>query len=244
VDAIQLVVFDMAGTTVRDRGEVQDCFLAAAERTGLRAAPERVNSMMGWSKRRVFEVLWGEQLDPSSAAYDASVAVSYRDFCERLEDYYRQQPVEPTEGCLELFAWLRERGVAIALTTGFYREVTDIILQRLGWDRGLDADYVGRAESLIQVSVTPSEIYRNEGRPAPYLLQKAMYKLGLRDPQTVIKIGDTPADLAAGRNAHCRYSWGVTNGSHSREQLAACKQDGLFDSLVTVQERLRELLAA
>ncbi|MFM7218614.1 MAG: hypothetical protein ACKO21_00060 [Nodosilinea sp.] len=32
---------------------------------------------------------------------------SYRDFRTMLETHYRTQPVEPTEGCLALFAWLR-----------------------------------------------------------------------------------------------------------------------------------------
>ena len=240
---IQVVVFDMAGTTVRDRHEVQACFLRAAAQTGLVTTPERVNTMMGWSKRRVFEVLWGEQLGAEAPEFTAQVDQSYADFCQRLEAHYREQPVEPTEGCLELFDWLRARGIAIALTTGFYRQVTDIILQRLGWDVGLNADYVGQPDSPIQVSVTPSEIYNQEGRPAPYLIQKALYKLGLVDPQTAIKIGDTPVDLAAGFQAHCRYSWGVTNGSHRREQLAACPHHGLFDSLTAVQAQLAELLA-
>ena len=39
---IELVVFDMAGTTVQDRHEVEMCFLEAASHTGLSVTPERV----------------------------------------------------------------------------------------------------------------------------------------------------------------------------------------------------------
>jgi phosphonatase-like hydrolase len=238
---IQLVAFDMAGTTVRDRGEVQDCFMAAAEETGLQADSARVNAMMGWSKRRVFETLWQDQIGDTQPDYEAQVERSFQAFRDRLETHYRTQPVEPTEGCLETFAWLKSQGILIALTTGFYRQVTDIILQRLGWDAGLNADYVGSSDSIIQVSVTPSEIYNNEGRPAPYLIQKAMYKLGVKDPQRVVAIGDTPSDLAAGINAHCFWSLGVTTGSHTRAELETHPHHGLLDSMTELPARLSSL---
>ena len=44
---IKLIVFDMAGTTVRDENEVLHCFFEAANQTGLVADAEKVNAMMG-----------------------------------------------------------------------------------------------------------------------------------------------------------------------------------------------------
>lgn len=237
---IQLVVFDMSGTTIKDQGEVHDCFLAVAEAMGLTADAAQVNAMMGWSKRKVFETLWQAQLGADHPDYAAKVESSFQQFRDRLEAYYRTQAIEPTEGCLETFAWLQSKGIAIALNTGFYRVVTDIILQRLGWDAGLNADYIGSADSTIQASVTPSEIHNSEGRPAPYMIQKAMYKLGVKDPQAVVAIGDTPSDLAAGINAHCRYALGITTGSHTRAELETHPNHGLLDSLTELQALLAE----
>jgi phosphonatase-like hydrolase len=235
---IKLIAFDMAGTTVRDENEVLDCFFAAAQQTGLRATADRVNAMMGLPKRVVFETLWADQIGADNSDYEAQVSASYDRFRAVLENHYHTQPVQPTEGCLELFAWARSQGIAIALTTGFYRTVTDIILQRLGWDRGLNEQYIGSETSLIQISVTPSEIYGNEGRPAPFMIQKAMYRLGIADPQTVVTIGDTPSDLAAGRHAGCRYVCGVANGTHTAAALAEYSHDGLFASLIDFQHQL------
>ncbi len=229
--AIQLVVFDMAGTTVRDDNEVLHCFLEAAAATGLAVGATEVNPMMGWPKKRVFQTLWQRQLGPDHADYEAKVEQAFGKFKILLEDHYRTQPVEPTEGCLEIFAWLRSRQIKIALNTGFYREVTNIILQRLGWDQGLNQDYLGSEDSLIQASITPSEIYNHEGRPAPYMIQKAMYQLGIRDPQAVAVLGDTPADLEAGFNAHSGLILGVTNGTHSAAELQPYPQQGLLGSL-------------
>lgn len=235
---IQLVVFDMAGTTVQDQREVEACFMAAADKTGLVADAAQVNAMMGLPKRRVFETLWDQQLGQRD---EAQIEQSYQIFREILETHYQTQPVVPTAHCLEVFDWLHSQGIAIGLNTGFYRQVTDIILQRLGWDQGLDHDCVGTPDSPIQVSITPSEIYGQEGRPAPYMIQKAMYKLGITDPQRVVAVGDTPVDLAAGMNAHCGLVLGVTNGTHTQAELAQHPHHGLLDSLAALPPRLQNL---
>jgi phosphonatase-like hydrolase len=241
MNGIKLIAFDMAGTTVKDDHEVEKCFMQAAAKTGLQAPRDRVIAMMGISKKLVFQTLWAEQIDKEDPSYASNVETSFIEFKQILENHYRTQPVELTEGCLELFDWLRSQQIKIALTTGFYREVTDIILNRLGWDRGLNANYIGTDDSLIQASITPSEIYNQEGRPAPYMIQKAMYLLEITDPKQVVCIGDTPSDLAAGRNAGCLYTFGVTNGTHTEEQLAAYPHDGLVASLAEFQSKLVSL---
>ncbi len=235
--SLELVVLDMAGTTVRDRHEVEACFAQAAAATGLRASAARILAVQGQAKRFVFETLWREQLG-DAAAVPARVEHSYQVFRDVLEAHYRTQPVVPTAGCPELFAFLRSRGIRIALTTGFYRGVTDLILQRLGWDAGLDAQRRGGAGSVIDLSIASDEVAA--GRPAPLMIQKAMHAFGLTDPQRVYNVGDTPSDLESGRRAGCARSLGVANGTHTRAQLAACPNDGLFASLTELTQFLAE----
>lgn len=235
---VQLVVFDMAGTTVKDENEVQACFFTAAECTGLDVESDRLNAMMGWAKKQVFQTLWQEQIGADHPDHATKVEGSYTKFKEVLEHHYQTQSVQPTEGCLDLFDWLNSQKIKIALNTGFYREVTHIILNRLGWDQGLDENYVGSEASRIQASVTPSEIYNNEGRPAPYMIQKAMYLLGVKDPKTVIAIGDTPSDLEAGINANCLLALGATNGTHTQAQLESYPNHGLLSSLSELKEKI------
>ena len=122
----ELVVFDMAGTTIHDSDEVSACFLAASAETGLQVTPEKILAMMGWSKRLVFNTLWTESLGSGHPELEARTDTSYAAFRRILEDHYETQPVRPAEGCLECFQWLRDREIKIALTTGFYRKVTDI----------------------------------------------------------------------------------------------------------------------
>ena len=92
-----LVCFDMAGTTVRDGGEVGRCMLEASLATGIETTREKILPMMGWSKRQVFETLWTQQMRPQHPDYRARVEASYRHFRNLLEHFFETQPVQPTE---------------------------------------------------------------------------------------------------------------------------------------------------
>jgi phosphonatase-like hydrolase len=218
---VALVCFDMAGTTVRDVGEVRHCFDAAARETGLMASPERLLELMGRSKRLVFEILWSEELGEGHAELTQRVDTSYAAFRRILEHHYETTLVEPSEGCLECFDWLRSAGIPFCLTTGFYRKVTDIILRRLEWEI---------------LSIASDEVPK--GRPAPYLIHRGMALTGAEDVRKVVTIGDTPSDLRAGRNAGCGWTLGITSGTHTREQLSALPNDGLIHTLAEVKDLL------
>ena len=234
--SFRLAVFDMAGTTVTDRNEVRECFIQAAHNTGLQYTLEQYQPLRGLSKREVFVRLWTDQLGNQSVDLASRIETSFAEFRRVLEDYYRTAPVAPTEGCLECFEWLRRQGIAIGLTTGFYREVANIILSRLDWDKGLDSRYAGTPDTIIQASVTSDEV--TNGRPAPDMIRRVMELTGVDAPHSVVKIGDTPVDLEEGRNAGCGLTLAVTNGSHSVKQLQGCSNDGLLGSLHELKQYL------
>ncbi len=231
ITPIKLVMFDMAGTTVRDNDEVLLCFAQSCKEDGLIIPDSRLNALMGVSKLEVFHTLWREALGESvqQQVVDTQAQQSFLNFCKILETYYRSHPVEPTDGALEVMEWLRQQGIKVALNTGFYRIVTNIILNKLGWLAGLNPQYVGGLGTIIDFSIASDEVPR--GRPEPYMIQKAMAVFGITDPKQVIKVGDTPVDLAEGRKAGCIASLAVVNGTHSREALEQLDHDGLLESL-------------
>ncbi len=228
----------MAGTTVRDTNEVLNCFAEACASEGIATSPPRLNALMGVSKLEVFKILWKEQLGAtaSESLIQAKADQSYQVFKEILENYYLQATLEPTLGALEVFNWLKTRDIKIALNTGFYRAVTDIILNKLGWMAGLDKQYVGGTGTIIDYSISSEDVPL--GRPEPFMIQKIMSVFGITDPKQVIKIGDTPVDLAEGRNAGCAASLAVVNGTHSRIELEVLENDGLLPTLRELPEWL------
>ena len=143
----------------------------------------------------------------------------------------------PTDGCIEIFEYLKHKNVKVALTTGFYRKVTNIILDKLGWLDGLNDQYVGNKNTIIQASISSDEVLK--GRPEPLMIHKAMSLLGVHDGMKVINIGDTPSDLKSGIRAGCRMSLGVTNGTHTRQQLSVHRNDGFLSKVSDLKQFIK-----
>jgi phosphonatase-like hydrolase len=227
---IKLVVLDMAGTTIQDLHEVEYCFKEAAKLNQLHASDERILALQGYAKLEVFRLLWTEQLGENHSDIEPKAQQSYTDFKNILEFYYKEHPIIKTEGCAALFDYLHQNNIYIALTTGFYRKVANIILKKAGWLESLNQNYVNISNKTgIHISVTPDET--GTGRPNPAMIHHAMKMLGISNPQEVINIGDTPVDLAFGRNANVRLALAVSNGTHSYDQLKDYPNDGILTSL-------------
>ncbi len=150
----------------------------------------------------------------------AGVDAIHADFVTRMLDFYRHDPsIREVPGAGATFAALKQRNIKVALDTGFSREITAAILDRLGWLR----------DGLIDARISSDEVPR--GRPHPDMIRALMERLGVTDPTAVAKVGDAPADLEEGTNAGCRHVVGVTWGSHTREQLATHPHTHLIESL-------------
>ena len=121
-------------------------------------------------------------------------------------------------GAAEVFGLLRERGVRIALNTGLDRETTGLLLVALGWSNGI-VDAVVCGDDVTQ------------GRPAPYLIFRAMEATGATDVHAVANVGDTTLDLQAGYNAGVRWNVGVLSGAHDRQSLEGAPHTHLVPSV-------------
>jgi phosphonatase-like hydrolase len=218
----KLVVFDMAGTTVRDDGgAVNRCLRdALASTTGIVATEEAVNVVMGFPKPEALRRL----LSANGVAVpeiEATIATAHADFVQRMKQYYAESPsVGAISGAEDTFAALRTAGIKVGLDTGFSRDIADIILMRLGWHEG----------DQIDASITSDEVSR--GRPFPDMVQNLMVRFGITDAARVAKVGDTPSDLQEGTAAGCGWVIGVTeSGSHTTQQLSDWPHTDLVPSL-------------
>ncbi|HZR18148.1 MAG TPA: HAD hydrolase-like protein [Verrucomicrobiae bacterium] len=217
--SIELVIFDMAGTTVRDDDAVNIC-LREALATKTAVTRDEVNKVMGLPKPIAIRLLLEEKLGGAHQVSTSVVDLVYHDFLARMLNHYRTAPgIEPMPHTMDVFCRLKEAGVHLALDTGFSRPIVDAILERLGWNEG----------GVLDATVASDEVPR--GRPHADLALRAMELTGVRDPNRVAKVGDTPSDLQEGMAAGCGMVVGVTNGSHTREQLMAHPHTHLIASL-------------
>lgn len=239
---IDLVVFDMAGTTVYDSGGVEYCFTKAAKKSGLRMTANEIKAVQGIKKIEVFNTYWKRQLGEHEdlSRLKEFVDHSFSEFTSTLEEYYESIAVTPTEGTLELFETLKSMGVKIALTTGFYRKVTNQILKKLGWDFGLDKQGRKVGNGIIDFSICSEEVVR--GRPHPDMIYSAMDHLNVSETSRVINIGDTPSDLKSGKAANCLLSLGITNGTHTYDMLKNIDNDGLIPTMKSFINVVNNLL--
>ncbi|MHB1306307.1 MAG: HAD family hydrolase [Limisphaerales bacterium] len=203
---IELVVFDMAGTTVRDDDAVNRCLREALAAGGVEVTRDDVNEVMGLPKPVALQQILQRRGGDDSPA---RIQALHGDFLQRMIRFYRTDPgVGEMPEAGQVLRRLKQAGVKTALDTGFSRDILDVICQRLGW-----------GAELLDATVASDEVPR--GRPHPDLLFEAMRRTGVTDPARVAKVGDTPSDLQEGTAAGCSLVIGVTNGSHTREQLAA-----------------------
>jgi phosphonatase-like hydrolase len=204
---IELVVFDVAGTTVRDDDAVHDCLREALANAGVRVTRSDVNRVMGIAKPVAINKLL-ERHARSRKWSTSHVHDIHATFLQLMIEHYQHSPnVQPMPNAEVTLSKLRAAGVRVALDTGFSRNILDMILLRLGWTDG----------RLLDATVASDEVER--GRPYPDLIVKAMQLTGVTNSAAVAKVGDTPADLDEGAGARCGLVVGVTNGSHTLDEL-------------------------
>jgi phosphonatase-like hydrolase len=221
---IDLVVFDMAGTTVHDGDAVNASFRATLAAWGIEAEPAAVNAVMGLPKPEAIRILLERFGQPPGGTPSAeTINGIHEDFTRRMVSYYASDPaVCEIPGAAAAFAALRRAGVKVALNTGFFRPIAEVLLARLDW----------RSPAVIDAYITSDEVPR--GRPHPDMIYHLMKRLGIRDVRRVAKVGDTRADVEEGINAGCALVIGVTTGSSSREQLQACPHTHILESVADV----------
>lgn len=220
---IETVAVDMAGTTVRDGGIVEEAFARAWER---RQGPARAEEAMQWvretmgaSKIEVFRHLVdGDEAQAQAlnaefeAAFDALVAAGR---------------ASAIPGAGEAVRSLQAEGRSVVLTTGFARPTADAILGALGW------------QGLADAVLTPGEVGR--GRPAPDLNLAAVIRTAASSVAALAVAGDTDADMQAGRAAGAGLVVGVLTGSRTREDLLAAGADEVLDSVADLPALLNRL---
>jgi phosphonoacetaldehyde hydrolase len=92
------------------------------------------------------------------------------------------------------------RGIKLGTTTGYLRATAEQI-----WDALAMGGF--QSECNVAADDTPA------GRPAPWMIFRVMQELDVFPPASVVKIGDTAADIEEGLNAGC-WSLGIIHSGN------------------------------
>ncbi|GAA1958010.1 phosphonatase-like hydrolase [Agromyces allii] len=213
--AFELVVLDMAGTTVIDDGAVEQAFALAAERSGIATGDDFERSLqyvrdtMGQSKIEVFRVL----ADGDEAAAQRANAA----FEEAYAEIVVRDGVAEVDGAAEVIRELRAAGASVAFTTGFAPTTRDALIEALGW------------HDLAELALSPVDAGR--GRPYPDLPLTALLRSGTTSVASMIVVGDTRSDIEAGTRAGAGLVVGVLTGAHDRAALLDAGAHAVIDGI-------------
>ena len=178
--ALDLVVFDMAGTTVVDDGQVRGAFEAALRTHGVDVTPNQIDGVRGSSKREAVQ-----QFFPRTPAGAERAAQVYPRSRRNSPEDIRKKVFAPSRGrkTRSLRYGARESESRWRLASN--RPTTELLVNALGW-----------TDHLVHAVVCGDDV--PAGRPAPYLIFRAMEAAGAQRVQAVASVGDTALDLQAG----------------------------------------------
>lgn len=233
---ITLAAFDMAGTTVNDGGAVYDALEKAVTETGVAVTSENLQTWMGVEKREAITALIGLG---GGVADDATVDATFDRFRVLLDEFYTAEPPTPVDGVPEAIAELQAAGIKVALTTGFSRDVAESILAGMGWTVSADADAPAdsggsAASGGVRVDALSCGDDVAAGRPAPFMIHRAMEATGVTNVAEVLVAGDTAVDVQAGLNSGAAISIGVLSGKLDRASLEKESPTAVLDSVAAI----------
>lgn len=215
---IRLVIFDWAGTTV-DFGSCAPAgaFVEAFARMNVPVTMAEARIPMGIHKKDHLRAMLG--LPALSKRWrelrgkpwsEADIDELYR-IVTPLQIEAAARHADLTPGLLDTVATLRNRGVKIGATTGYFREAAKAC-----------ADAAAKLGYVPDFSICADDV--PAGRPAPWMIFRVMEALNVYPPSAVVKVGDTVVDIEDGLNAGV-WSIGVVDSSNvmglSAEEFAA-----------------------
>jgi phosphonatase-like hydrolase len=212
----ELVVLDLAGTTVHDRGEVPAAFEGALREAGVAYDAREVSGWRGASKREVVSRL----LSREGRADAVQVDRVYGRFRSLLLERLTGAAPLSLPGVHATLDSLKADGFRLAVITGFDRDVVEAIRARVSWAALLDAWVCG------------DDVTR--GRPAPFMIFRAMERCGVEDVRRVAVVGDTRLDLQAAWNAGATWRIAVLTGAHDRATLAGAPHTHVLDAVTAL----------
>lgn len=224
----QLIVFDLAGTTVKDNRDVHRVLQSAMRKHGVEISMKDANDVMGIPKPVAIHDLLMLRYSGVEPVTKEWVNKIHHDFVGEMVEFYKTDAsVEEKPFVSDTFRKLKSKGLKIAVNTGFDRLITDALLARLEW----------RENQLIDYSVTSDEV--KHGRPYPDMILKLMADAQVKEHKKVIKVGDTSSDVKEGQNAGCGMVVGVTSGAFTAEELERDEPDFLIHDVNEILDLIK-----
>jgi phosphonatase-like hydrolase len=220
---IRIVILDMGGTIIQDHGEVPAALSSALGKRNIAASDAEIAAYRGSSKRGMVRH-FVERSNAPKEQQAALIDAIYADFSAQTDKAYAT--VQPIAGAEDAFQQMQAMGLLLATTTGFGRDLTDAVIAHLGW------------KNYFVANISSDDV--EDGRPAPYMLFRAMEAAHVNDVKSVMAVGDTVLDLQAGKNCGAGAVIGVWSGVNTQEKLRAEGGTAILPSVAALPAWLKQ----
>jgi len=233
---IQAVLFDWAGTTVDfgSRAPAQ-VFVEIFRRRGVGITVPEARGPMGRAKHEhIAAVLAMPRVSAEwqrvhgRPATEADVQAMYQDFLP-LQKSVLADGSDVIAGIPDTVAWLRQRNIRVGSTTGYTRELMNVV-----------APLAARQGYIPDVIVCSDEV--SAGRPAPWLNLRAAAELRTDSPLNVLVVDDTAVGIEAGKAAGMiTVAVSLTGNALglSHEEVCQLSADDLNQRLREIEQEFR-----
>lgn len=222
MNMIELLVLDMAGTTINEDNVVYKTLMKAVNDHGYNVSLNEVlASCAGKEKFDAIETLLQE-----IGGKNEDAQVIFEDFSHQLKLAYKNLDVKPIDGVEDFLLKMKSLHKKVVLNTGYSLEIAQQLLQKLDWKKNIHFDALITADDV------------STSRPSPDMIFLAMKKFGIEDSKKVLKAGDSAIDIEEGKNAGCGITVGVLSGAQTRTELEKANPDYIFENISAIEKIL------
>ena len=235
---VKLAILDWAGTTV-DYGcyAPMVVFVEVFKRRGVEITVAQARQPMGLAKRdhiraisEIPEVAEAWQRVHGRPCAEADVGRMFEEDFKPLQVACIGRYSGLIPGTPEAVGPLREKGIRIGTTTGYFTEAAEI--------NTVEAEKQGYApDATVCASDVPA------GRPEPWMVFRNMELTRVFPPEAVVKVGDTLLDIQEGLNAGT-WTVGLSKTGNevglNEEEVAGLPADERAARVARAEQNLRE----
>jgi len=212
---IELLVLDMAGTTIDEGNVVYKTVMHSVNDYGYNVTLEKVLSVCaGMEKLEAIASL----LKEIGGNEDDAHAI-FENFSDQLKEAYQNLEVKPITGVENFLLNMRSRNKKVVLNTGYTSEIAQQLLDKLQWKENVHFDAL----------ITANDV--SESRPHPEMILLAMKKFNISKPENVLKAGDSVIDIEEGKNAGCGLTIAVLSGAQTQAELEKAHPDYILNTI-------------
>ncbi len=232
---IECVIMDWAGTAI-DYGcfAPVSAFVESFRAIGINITAQEARKPMGLTKIDHIRALFDMERIGNAFKQKYGRAYNEEDVRARYDEFQRllfatlREYTGPISNVIETIDKLRKQDIKIGSTTGYTKEMMDVVIPAAA-EKGYSPDNCVTSDNL------PA------GRPYPYMIYKNMCDLAVPSRLSVVKYGDTIADIKEGLNAGV-WSVGVILGSNemglTEDEVQSMPQDELKKRMWKVRKRM------